>query len=47
MKGISSFYVSGGSTKIKINENSLQLPIRHANDFKEYFRKVSLTLTSE
>ena len=34
---ISSFYVSGGTVKIKICENSLPLPITHANDFKEHF----------
>ena len=37
LKRISSFYVSGGTVKIKISENSLPLPIAHVNDFKEHF----------
>ena len=37
LKRISSIYVSGGTVKIKISENSLPLPITHVNDFKENF----------
>ena len=39
---ISSFYVSGGTAKIKISENSLPLPIANVNDFKEHFPNVNL-----
>ena len=47
LKGISSFYVSGGTVKIKISENSLPLPITHVSDFKEHFPDVSLAPPSE
>ena len=47
LKRISSFYVSGGSVKIKISENSLQLPITHVNDIKEHFLDVNLAPFSE
>ena len=47
LKRISSFYVSGGTVKIKISENSLPLPITHVNDFKEHFPDVSLAPPSE
>ena len=47
LKRISSFYVSGGTVKIKISENSLPLPITHVSDFKEHFPDVSLAQPSE
>ena len=47
LKRISSFYVSGGTVKIKISENSLPLPITHVNDFKEHFPDVNLAPPSE
>ena len=37
LKRISSFYVSGGTVKIKISENSLLLPITHVSDFFRTF----------
>ena len=46
-KRISSFYVSGGTVKIKISENSLPLPITHVSDFKEHFPAVNLAPPSE
>ena len=46
-KRISSFYVSGGTVKIKIRENGLPLPIAHVNDFKEHFPDVNLAPPSE
>ena len=46
LKRISSFYVSGGTVKIKISENSLLLPITHVSDFKEHFPDVSLASTT-
>ena len=47
LKRISSFYVSGGTVKIKISENSLPLPITHVNDFKEHVPDVNLAPPSE
>ena len=47
LKRISSFYVSGGTVKIKISENSLPLPIIHVSDFKEHFPNVNLAPLSE
>ena len=47
LKRISSFYVSGGTVKIKISENSLPLPITHVNDFKEHFPDVNLAPPSK
>ena len=47
LKRISSFYVSGGTVKIKISENSLPLPITHVNDFKEHCPDVNLAPPSE
>ena len=47
IKRISSFYVSGGTVKIKISENSLPLPIAHVSDFKEHFPDVDLAPPSE
>ena len=47
LKRISNFYVSGGTVKIKISENSLRQPITHVNDFKEHFFDVSLGAPSE
>ena len=47
LKRISGFYVSGGTVKIKISENSLPLPITHVNDFKEHFPDVNLAPPSE
>ena len=47
LKRISSFYVSGGTVKIKISENSLPLPITHVSDFKEHFPAVNLAPPSE
>ena len=47
LKRISSFYVSRGTVKIKISENSLQLPITHVNDIKEHFLDVNLAPSSE
>ena len=44
---ISSFYVSGGTVKIKISENSLPLPITHVSDFTEHFQNVNLGPASE
>ena len=37
LKRISSFYVSGGTAKIKISGNSLPLPKTHVNDFQRTF----------
>ena len=42
LKRISRFYVSRGTIKIKISENSLPLPITHINDLKEHFVGVNL-----
>ena len=47
LKRISSFYVSGGTVKIKISKNSLPTLITHVNDFKEHFSNVSLAPPSE
>ena len=47
LKRISSFYVSEGTVKIKISENSLPLPITHVNDFKEHFPDVNLAPPSK
>ena len=47
LKRISSFYVSGGTVKIKISENGLALAITNVNDFKEHFTDVSLVPPSE
>ena len=47
LKRIKSFYVSGGTVKIKISENSLPLTITHVNDFKEHFPDVNLASSSE
>ena len=47
LKRISSFYVSGGTVKIKISENGLALAIANVNDFKEHFPDVSLVPPSE
>ena len=47
LKRISSFYVSGGTVKIKISENSLPTPITHVNNFKEHFPDVNLAPPSE
>ena len=47
LKRISSFYVSGGTVKIKISENSLPLPITHVDDFKDHFLDVNLAPPSE
>ena len=44
---ISSFYVSGGTVKIKISENTPPLPITHVNVFKENFPDVDLAPASE
>ena len=46
-KRISSFYVSGGTVKIQISENSLPLPITYVNDFKEHIPDVNLAPPSE
>ena len=46
-KRISSFYVSGGTVKIKISENSLPQSITHVNDFKQHFLDVNLAPSSE
>ena len=46
-KRISSLYVSGGTVKIQISENSLPLAITHVNDFKEHFPDVNLAPPSE
>ena len=47
LKRICSFYVSGGTVKIKISENSLPIPITYVNDFKEHFPDVNLAPPSE
>ena len=47
LKRISSFYVSGGTVKIKISENTPPLPITHVNVFKENFPDVNLSPASE
>ena len=36
------FFMSGDTVKIKINENSLPLPITHVDDFVDYFPDVNL-----
>ena len=47
LKRICSFYVSGGTVKIKISENSLPIPVTYVNDFKEHFPDVNLAPPSE
>ena len=47
LKRISSFYMSGGTVKIEISENSLPLPITHVNDFIERFPDVNFAPPSE
>ena len=47
LKRISSFYVSGGTVKIKISGNSLPMPITHINHFKGHFRDLNLAPPSE
>ena len=47
LKRISSFYMSGGTVKIEISENSLPLPITHVNDFIEHFPDVNFEPPSE
>ena len=47
LKRISSFYVSGGTVKIKISENGLALAITNVNDSKEHFPDISLVPPSE
>ena len=47
LKRVSSFYVSGGTIKNKISENSLPLPITNVSDFKEYFPDVNFAPPSE
>ena len=47
LKKINSFYVLGGTVKIKISENSLPLPITQVNGCKEHFPDVNLAPPSE
>ena len=47
LKRINSFYVSGGTVKIKISENSLPMSITHINDFEGHFPDVNLAPPSE
>ena len=40
---IHSFFISGDTVKIKINESSAPLPVTHVNDFGNYFPDVDLS----
>ena len=40
---IHSFFISGDTVKIKINENSALMPVTHVNDFGNYFPDVDLS----
>ena len=42
LQRMKSFYVSGGTVKIKISEYSLPLSITYVNDCKEHFPDVNL-----
>ena len=39
---INSFFISGGTIKIKVKENSLPLSITHVDDFGKYFPDIDL-----
>ena len=40
---IHSFFVSGGTIKIRVNENSFRLSLTNIDDFGKYFRDVNLS----
>ena len=44
---INSFFISGGTVKVKITENSRPLAITHLNDFTVHFPNVDLSPPSE
>ena len=44
---INSFFISGGTVKVKIAENSRPLAITHLNDLTVHFPNVDLSLPSE
>ena len=44
---ISSFFISGGTVKVKITENSRPLAITHLSDFTVHFSNVDLSPPSE
>ena len=43
---INSFFISGGTVKVKVTENSRSLVITHLNDFTVHFPNVDLSLPS-
>ena len=47
MDMINSFFISGGTVKVKIDENSRLLAITHLNDFTVHFPNVDLSPPSE
>ena len=40
---INSFFISGDTIKIKVNENSLPLSVTHIDDFGKYFPNIDLS----
>ena len=40
---INSFFISGDTIKIKVNENSLPLSITHVDDFGKHFLDIDLS----
>ena len=43
---ITNFYISSGTIKVRINENSSPAAITHTQDFTKYFSEVDLLPTS-
>ena len=43
MKQIHSYYVSNGTVKVKLAENSRPISITHATDFDKYFPGIDLS----
>ena len=44
---INSFFISGGTVKVKITENSRPLAITHLSDFAVHFPNADLSPPSE
>ena len=42
---INSFYISNGTIRIEINENSSPLSITHVDDFGKHFFDINLSLS--
>ena len=43
LEKINSFYISNGTIRIKISENSSPLSITHVDDFGKYFPDIELS----